>query len=108
MQWLKWREAEHPNGAILADDMGLGKTLTVLAYLRLVKDIYEKRAKDKMQENEEEEEEEEKEEEEEEEEKEIKTENQTEEKGKKEKDVGKKEFFIKNTNGSIENTMHSI
>jgi len=62
MQWLKWREAEHPNGAILADDMGLGKTLTVLAYLRLVKDIYEKRAKDKMQENEEEEEEEEKEE----------------------------------------------
>jgi len=60
------------------------------------------------EEEEEEEEEVEKEEEEEEEEKEIKTENQTEEKGKKEKDVGKKEFFIKNTNGSIENTMHSI
>lgn len=38
MMWLKWREGDYPNGGILADDMGLGKTLTILAYLKLVKD----------------------------------------------------------------------
>ncbi|CAF0927371.1 unnamed protein product [Brachionus calyciflorus] len=38
MLWLKWREGSYPNGGILADDMGLGKTLTILTYLKLVKD----------------------------------------------------------------------
>ena len=42
--------------------MGLGKTLTVLTYLKLTKDIYERRAKEKMKEEDEEEEEEEEEE----------------------------------------------
>jgi len=38
MLWLKWREESYPHGSILADDMGLGKTLTILAYLKMVKD----------------------------------------------------------------------
>jgi transcription termination factor 2 len=38
IQWLKWREKNYPNGSILADDMGLGKTLTILSYLKLMKD----------------------------------------------------------------------
>ena len=62
MLWLRWREAEDPQGAILADDMGLGKTLTVLAYLKLTKDVYEKRAKEKIQQYEDDDEEEEEEE----------------------------------------------
>ena len=59
MQWLKWREGEYPHGGILADDMGLGKTLTILGYLKLTKDIYEKRQLEKIQKQEEEDEEEE-------------------------------------------------
>ncbi len=47
MQWLKWREKNYPYGAILADDMGLGKTLTILSYLRLIKDERERAAKEK-------------------------------------------------------------
>jgi len=59
MQWLKWREGEYPHGGILADDMGLGKTLTILGYLKLTKDIYERRQREKLQKLEDEEEEEE-------------------------------------------------
>ena len=43
MLWLKWREQTFPHGSILADDMGLGKTLTILAYLKMVKDESEAR-----------------------------------------------------------------
>ena len=46
--WLKWREGDYPNGGILADDMGLGKTLTILAYLKLIKDEREDRIKKKL------------------------------------------------------------
>lgn len=53
MIWLKWREGSYPNGGILADDMGLGKTLTILAYLKLVKDEREAKMMAKLeQENE--------------------------------------------------------
>lgn len=43
MKWLKWRESHKPYSAIPADDMGLGKTLTILVYLRMIKDTYEKK-----------------------------------------------------------------
>jgi len=39
---------EYPNGGILADDMGLGKTLTILSYLKTVKDSYEKKHREKL------------------------------------------------------------
>jgi SNF2 family DNA or RNA helicase len=58
MHWLKWRESNVPYGAILADDMGLGKTLTTLAYLRMVKDNYEKKHKAEQESDEEKEKEE--------------------------------------------------
>ena len=58
MHWLKWRESNIPYGAILADDMGLGKTLTTLAYLRMVKDNYEKKHKAEQESDEEKEKEE--------------------------------------------------
>jgi transcription termination factor 2 len=48
MLWLKWREQTVPYGSILADDMGLGKTLTVLAYLKMVKDESELNALAKL------------------------------------------------------------
>ena len=58
MLWLKWREQSYPHGAILADDMGLGKTLTILAYLKMIKDEREEHAMAKLTKKEKEEEEE--------------------------------------------------
>lgn len=59
MLWLQWREGNYPNGGILADDMGLGKTLTILSYLKLVKDHREEKLNENNQEDEVEEEDEE-------------------------------------------------
>jgi transcription termination factor 2 len=49
MKWLRWVESRYPHGGILADDMGLGKTLTILAYLKYIKDEKEKSAGKKLQ-----------------------------------------------------------
>ncbi|RNA33564.1 transcription termination factor 2 isoform X1 [Brachionus plicatilis] len=49
MLWLKWREGSYPNGGILADDMGLGKTLTILSYLKMVKDEHEAKLMAKLE-----------------------------------------------------------
>lgn len=57
LSWLKWREANMPRGGILADDMGLGKTLTILTYLRMIKEQREEQMKKALEEEEEEEEE---------------------------------------------------
>lgn len=59
MLWLKWREQSYPHGSILADDMGLGKTLTILAYLKMIKDEREEHASSKKEKQEREQEEEE-------------------------------------------------
>ena len=49
LKWLKWREQTYPYGGILADDMGLGKTLTILSYLKLMKDRREDAMKAKLE-----------------------------------------------------------
>ena len=53
LSWLKWRESTTPRGGILADDMGLGKTLTILSYLRLIKEEREQRLEEEEEEEEE-------------------------------------------------------